>query len=274
MVKTGKVVVALLVTPVAALSACTSNQTSGNNTSTSSSSSSASAAALPPGTQRLSTQLKAPDGSAVANATLDFANGYATVTVETAAPHILTPGFHGMHIHSTGKCEANSVAPTGGPPGDFNSAGGHFQVPGHTGHPASGDLTSLEVRADGSAKLVTTTDSFTAQDLLNTPGTALIIHANPDNFGNIPPDRYTQKNGAPGPDQETLATGDSGKRVACGVIGSASTTSTTSPTTAVAPPATATVTTGASTTAAPTSVPTSAPGGPVPPGPPPAPSGG
>ena len=56
-------------------------------------------------------------------------------------PGKLTPGFHGLHIHSVGKCEANSVAPTGGAPGDFNSAGGHFQVPGHSGHPASGDLT-------------------------------------------------------------------------------------------------------------------------------------
>ena len=56
-----------------------------------------------------------------------------------------------MHIHSVGKCEANSVAPTGGAPGDFISAGGHFQAPGHSGHPASGDLTSLQVREDGSA---------------------------------------------------------------------------------------------------------------------------
>ncbi len=53
----------------------------------------------------------------------------------------------------SGKCEANSVAPTGGAPGDFNSAGGHFQVAGHTSHPASGDLSSLQVREDGSALL-------------------------------------------------------------------------------------------------------------------------
>ena len=39
-------------------------------------------------------------------------------------------------------------------------------MPGHSGHPASGDLTSLQVREDGSAKLVTTTDAFTAEDLL------------------------------------------------------------------------------------------------------------
>ena len=122
-----------------------------------------------------------------------------------------------MHIHSVGKCEANSVAPTGGPPGDFNSAGGHFQAPGHTAHPASGDLTSLEVRANGAAKLVTTTDAFTAEELLAGPSTAIIIHEKSDNFANIP-ERYQQINGTPGPDAETMATGDAGKRVACGVI--------------------------------------------------------
>ena len=96
-----------------------------------------------------------------------------------------------------GKCEANSVAPTGGAPGDFNSAGGHFQVAGHTGHPASGDLTSLQVREDGTAKLVTTTDAFTAEDLLGGAKTAIIIHEKADNFANIPPERYQQVNGTP-----------------------------------------------------------------------------
>ena len=182
----------------------------------------------------------------VANATFDFANGYATVTVETVAARILSPGFHGMHVHSVGKCEANSVPPTGGTAGDFNSAGGHYQAPGHTGHPASGDLTSLEVRTDGGAKLVTTTDSFTAADLLGGEGTALIIHQDPDNFGNIP-DRYTSKSGAPGPDQETLATGDAGKRVACGVIGS-ETATTSTPTTTSSTTANNTTTGGGATT--------------------------
>jgi len=50
----------------------------------------------------------------VATADIEFTGGYATVTVETTAPGVLTPGFHGLHIHSVGKCEANSVAPTGG----------------------------------------------------------------------------------------------------------------------------------------------------------------
>ncbi|WP_102141186.1 superoxide dismutase[Cu-Zn] [Mycobacterium hubeiense] len=169
--------------------------------------------------QKLTAELKAPDGSSVASADFEFADGYATVTVKTTESGKLTPGFHGLHIHSVGKCEANSVAPTGGAPGDFNSAGGHFQVPGHSGHPASGDLTSLQVRGDGSALLVTTTDSFTAENLLAGEKTSIIIHANADNFANIPPERYQQVNGTPGPDQTTMATGDAGSRVACGVIG-------------------------------------------------------
>jgi Cu-Zn family superoxide dismutase len=169
--------------------------------------------------EKLTAQLKLANGTPVATADIEFANGYATVTVQTTAPDELTPGFHGLHIHSVGKCEANSVAPTGGAPGDFNSAGGHFQKAGHTGHPASGDLASLQVREDGTAKLVTTTDAFTAEDLLGGAKTAIIIHEKADNFANIPPERYQQVNGAPPPDETTLATGDAGKRVACGVIG-------------------------------------------------------
>jgi superoxide dismutase, Cu-Zn family len=92
-------------------------------------------------------------------------------------------------------------------------------VPGHTGEPMSGDLTSLQVRKDGGALLVTTTDAFTKDQLLAGQGTAIMIHAGSDNFANIPPDRYTQTNGTPGPDQTTMSTGDAGKRVACGVIG-------------------------------------------------------
>jgi superoxide dismutase, Cu-Zn family len=270
MVKPAIIAGGLLMAPAVVLSGCANGDQSANETTTTSSPETT--ASLAPGTERLTTQLRSADGTPVANATIDFANGYATVTVETVATGILSPGFHGLHLHSVGKCEANSVAPTGGASGDFNSAGGHFQAPGHTGSPASGDLTSLEVRSDGAAKLVTTTDSFTAADLLAGEKTALMIHEKPDNFGNIPADRYQQKNGAAGPDQETLSTGDSGRRVACGVIGSASSTTTSSttttttttaatetettviisPTTTVAPPPTITETTGTTTVTAPT----------------------
>ncbi len=158
--------------------------------------------------EKLSAQLKLADGTAVATADFEFADGVATVTVQTTTPGKLAPGFHGLHIHSVGKCE-----------GDFTSAGGHLQVPGHTAHPASGDLSSLQVRSDGTGKLVTTTDAFTAEQLLAGTQTAIIIHEKADNFANIPAERYQQVNGTPGPDETTMATGDAGKRVACGVIG-------------------------------------------------------
>lgn len=169
--------------------------------------------------ETLNADLKSPDGTTVATAEIAFSGNYATVTVQTTEPGALAPGFHGLHIHSVGKCEAASAAPTGGAPGDFNSAGGHLQVAGHSGHPASGDLSSLQVREDGSALLVTTTDAFTAEDLTSGAKTSIIIHEKADNFANIPPERYQQVNGNPPPDETTLATGDAGKRVACGVIG-------------------------------------------------------
>jgi Cu-Zn family superoxide dismutase len=217
----------LCATPVALLSACSPNQQPSNAPGTTPSiwtGSTPPPEALPKpsgsnSADSLTAELNTPEGTQVATAEFDFSGDYVTITVQTTSPGQLSPGFHGLHIHSVGKCEAESVAPTGGSPGDFLSAGGHFQAPGHTGHPQSGDLTSLHVRKDGNALLVTTTDAFTRNDLLAREKTAIIIHSDDDNFANIPVDRYTQANGTPGPDQTTLTTGDAGKRVACGVIG-------------------------------------------------------
>jgi Cu-Zn family superoxide dismutase len=115
--------------------------------------------------------------------------------------HGLTPGFHGFHIHTVGRCDA---------PG-FITAGGHFN-PTRTSHPRhAGDLPSLLVNANGTGQLTTTTDRFAIGNLTDADGSAVIVHSGPDNFANIPP-RYGT------PDQETLNTGDSGTRVACGVV--------------------------------------------------------
>jgi len=165
--------------------------------------------------------INGPDGTQVAAATIEFRDddAYAVVTVQTTVPGKLSPGFHGMHVHDIGKCEANSVAPTGGAPGNFLSAGGHYQGGGQGGHPNhAGDLAVLQVRGDGTAMLVTTTNAFDRADLVSGDGTAIIIHAGADNLANIPADRYQQANGAPPPDEATLASGDGGKRVACGVL--------------------------------------------------------
>ena len=112
-----------------------------------------------------------------------------------------TPGFHGFHVHSVGICE-----------GDFTSAGGHLNRSGVSHADHDGDMTSLYVQANGMGSLRFETDRFTVADLFDTDGSAVIIHALPDNFGNIPT-RY-----APEPDAMTRNTGDSGARVACGVV--------------------------------------------------------
>lgn len=123
----------------------------------------------------------------------------------------LTPGFHGFHVHENGECI---------PP--FTSAGFHFQ-PGEAGgggtpHPSeAGDMPVLLVNADGSGEARFQTDRFSVADILDRDGgvlkgSAIIIHALPDNYSNIPT-RYVAS-----PDATTLNTGDAGGRVACGVV--------------------------------------------------------
>lgn len=182
MIRNSAVSAVLLSLPVVAMTACSSPQHAstqpGTTPAVNSGSPGSTAPSSPsPGGDSLAAQLKAPDGRQVATATFEFANGYATVTVKTVTAGILAPGFHPMHIHAIGKCEPNSVAPGGGPPGNFLSAGDHFQARGHTGKPESGNLTSLEVRQDGSAYLVTTSDAFTRDQLLAGDKTALMLHA-------------------------------------------------------------------------------------------------
>lgn len=116
----------------------------------------------------------------------------------------LPPGFHGFHVHSVGMCDDMGE-------GAFSAAHSHLgsETADHPNH--AGDLPSLYVAADGTAYIGLVTDKFTLADLLDADGSAIMVHANPDNFANIP-ERYGT------PDQDTLDTGDSGDRIACGVI--------------------------------------------------------
>lgn len=122
------------------------------------------------------------------------------ITVEVTG---LKPGAHGIHLHAIGKCD---------PPG-FVTAGGHFD-PGPAGntdpdanHPFHmGDLPNLvaDVRGHATMTVITTRVTLSAGplSLLGGDGTAIIIHANPDQ-------------GTTGEAKSGLS---GGPRLACGVI--------------------------------------------------------
>ncbi|WP_238421775.1 superoxide dismutase family protein [Gordonia sp. 'Campus'] len=152
-------------------------------------------------------EIKDTSGKVVGKATISAATESekpVTISVQVNAGD-LPAGFHGMHIHENGSCDAGS-----GGSQAFTSAGGHLQVDGNTSHPSSGDLVSINILEDHTGRTVTTTDAVTLEQLI---GKSIMIHEKPDNFGNIPADKYP---GGPNPD--TLKTGDAGPRIACGVI--------------------------------------------------------
>ncbi|SEN18532.1 superoxide dismutase, Cu-Zn family [Sphingomonas gellani] len=107
----------------------------------------------------------------------------------------LPPGTHGAHVHTTGRCDAP----------DFTTAGGHWN-PTSMKHgsmnpagPHQGDLPNLTVGNDGRGTLAATVPGQTMAGLLDADGAALVIHAGPD-------------------DLMTDPAGNSGERIACGVI--------------------------------------------------------
>ncbi|MFL5813623.1 MAG: superoxide dismutase family protein [Bdellovibrionia bacterium] len=114
----------------------------------------------------------------------------------------LSPGAHGMHIHEKGSCE--------GP--DFKSAGGHFNPDKRShgfknpqGHHA-GDLNNITVGSDGTVKEKLVVRDVTLRpgaenSLMQSGGTSLVIHEKAD-------------------DEKSDPAGNSGGRIACGVIAS------------------------------------------------------
>ena len=145
--------------------------------------------------------LQTVDGRVVGMVTFTQLGGHVLVDVTVNG---LPPGFHGFHVHAVGVCD---------PATNFTSAAGHLNPGGRAHADHAGDQPSLYVLADGSGALNFWTDRYAVSDLFDADGSALIVHALPDNFANIPA-RYAPN----GPDQMTLDTGDAGGRLACGEI--------------------------------------------------------
>jgi Cu-Zn family superoxide dismutase len=168
----------------------------------------------------------AVDDSGGARASVRDVNGVflGTVTLDPSGSKLfltgrlsgLAPGFHGFHIHAVGICDPRAVDPATGAVVPFFTAGGHLNPGGTTHGNHAGDLPSLKVSADGRATAVTETSTVTLAQIFDADRAAVVVHAGPDNFANIPT-RYSAA-GVPGPDAATLATGDSGGRTACGVL--------------------------------------------------------
>jgi Cu-Zn family superoxide dismutase len=144
----------------------------------------------------------------VGQATLRLANGLPAgtaqllasgdqLTISVAAVGI-SPGVHGVHLHTTGSCEA---------PG-FESAGGHLNPGSRThgfddaGGPHFGDLPNLTAGSAGAGTVSATLPGTRAEalaHLFDADGTAVVIHANADDYRTDP-------------------SGNSGGRIACGVL--------------------------------------------------------
>lgn len=107
----------------------------------------------------------------------------------------LPAGTHGIHIHTTGACDAPA----------FTTAGGHWN-PTATKHgamnpqgPHEGDMPNLILGADGRGTVAVTIPGATMDALLDADGAAILVHADPD-------------------DLKTDPSGNSGGRIACGVF--------------------------------------------------------
>ena len=142
-------------------------------------------------------------GKTIGAVQLEQRGGSVTVNVTVQGTDVVKPGEHGIHLHAVGKCD--------GP--DFTTAGGHFNPTGrkhgarNPEGPHAGDLPNLVVgpgsaTQGGYAYQATATGvtlSAGPTSLFDADGTALVIHANPD-------------------DQVTDPAGNSGGRVACALL--------------------------------------------------------
>lgn len=154
-------------------------------------------AGMAQGGRAATAQLQPTQGNQ-ANGTVSFTQQGDKLSMEARIAG-LAPGQHGFHIHEKGDCSAPDGMSAGG---HFNPSGSPHGGPEHAAHHA-GDFGNLTADAAGNAKLQAsipvsqaTLDKDAANSII---GRAVIVHADPD-------------------DLKTQPTGNSGKRVACGVI--------------------------------------------------------
>ena len=142
------------------------------------------------------TELRRADGRLAARAMIfPGLRGGIQVRVQAAG---LAAGHYGVHVHAVGRCE--------GP--DFASAGPHWNPSGRQhgklnpeGHHL-GDLDNLDVDESGAGRLEFWIETGTisgAEGLFDADNAALVIHAGPDDYRTDP-------------------SGNSGARIACGVL--------------------------------------------------------
>lgn len=98
-------------------------------------------------------------------------------------------GPHGFHIHDKGNCKV------GDPSDPFQAAGGHWNPDRQPHGNHAGDFPVLFSNS-GKSRMCFFTNRFKVSDVI---GKSVIIHQNPDDY-------------------RTQPAGDSGKRMACGVI--------------------------------------------------------
>ncbi len=119
--------------------------------------------------------------------------------------------YHGFHVHTVGVCTGPS----------FTSAGGHWNlVPGASHGHHTGDLPSVLVSHDGTAYAEFETHRFDVTQLFDTDGSAVVLHAGPDNFANVPigHGRYQDPDSWSNAPTGTANTGDAGARYGCGIV--------------------------------------------------------
>jgi Cu-Zn family superoxide dismutase len=166
--------------------------------------------------------LRLADGRSIGR--VEFFDGHPGTVVRAAirmpAGMPKVSGYHGFHVHANddatngNNCVADPKAPS---KTWFVSADGHYDRGGHQHGTHDGDLASLFVMDDGQATIELRTDRVSPAQLARR---AVIIHAGPDNFGNVPvgtaPTEYTANSAAA--TEATRKTGNAGDRIACGLV--------------------------------------------------------